>query len=315
MIPQAQRGCWVALAALAVMIGSGCASAPKNTQVTQEDPTVARLTSPSGLYIAIQSPSHEPKVGAICAMGLEIGVSNYPACPSTAQMLKAADPSTKQVAYVALENMQPVITTNQLCARSLFVGPSSCQGVHSEELSLFSRASTAVVTFGLATMFQTALDPEKVETLVNKKYSPEQRRRMIADDLAYRGQAAARTEQRRLQQLASNRQREQESRERERRRQEVIARGRQKFEARVNGPKHVGTSICTPDNRIGYVEQVAGDRVRVSVERITIPSSISNRETYALFSGEVTEIRSVPQDTRWESAARWAPCGFERTSR
>lgn len=97
--------------------------------------------------------------------------------------------------------------------------------------------------------------------------------------------------------------RESEAQQWQQRYQEKVAR----FKAGAAAPKSIGQRVCSRDNRFGWVEQIAGDRIKVALEARMIGES-----DYYLF-GIRSLLGEVPMSGQiWDESAQWGLCEFRR---
>lgn len=98
----------------------------------------------------------------------------------------------------------------------------------------------------------------------------------------------------------------------------IVAAARAVFEVARNRPKRVGTTVCSQDNRLADVEQVAEGRVRLLVRGFAVSTNAYEepiKRPFYLFqpseSDEPREIRIRQSPSQiWDGAEHWAECDF-----
>lgn len=248
----------------------GCASNPPGAT----RPTASPL-SPPGLNARLTRPNGQYQVTGICRQrtpALAQGASRYAECPTEGEM--------KGMLYFNLTTLEPVAEPFGGCL-AWGEKEGEKQSAACEELKdLYSTDVTANILFApiaiLGSLTQSAgtrmgkfveLDEAAFRSAVEQALPTPRRQAVLDEESAWReaapvrAQAAAQQAQVVAQATRLQQQRQLQSfAERVR---EVNGDAERRFRQLSAAAKVTGTTVCSADNRIGYVEQVAGPRVRV----------------------------------------------------
>lgn len=85
-----------------------------------------------------------------------------------------------------------------------------------------------------------------------------------------------------------------------------------RFQAGVTAKKDIGVTVCSSDNRLAYVEGMAGPRLQLRIVGIAADSNLINPELrpYSMFT--INPPRKIVRDPKviWDLSSYWAVCDF-----
>lgn len=261
--------------AVCVALVTACSSNPKTTAAP-----VAADGPPLGLYARLVKQNGQYTVSGICwsqSLKLAPGVSKYPRCP---------EPVNKEGAfYFNFTTLAAAGTSFAVCS----VGGENGQrpqpqcneytDIHEADVAANVVTSPliaigAVLSLGTEISSMVKLDEEAFQREIEKALPTPRRLAMIEEERAWRLGAPARA------QLAAQQQRSQAEAARLEQRahtQEFRARvqtanraAEQQFQAAASAPKTIGASVCSADNRLAYVEQISGTRIRLQLYGVAV---------------------------------------------
>jgi hypothetical protein len=290
----------LAILAACVALVSACSSNPKTTAgpVAADGPPIglyARLVKQNGLYT----------VTGICwpqSVNLAPGVSKYPRCP---------EPVNKEGAfYFNFTTLTPPGTSFAVCSSGSGNGqksPPACdeyKEIHEADVATNVVTSPliaigAVLSFGREISSMVKLDEEAFKREIERALPTPRRLAMIEEERAWRQGAPARA------QLVAQQQRSQAEAARldqRARTQEFRARvqtanraAEQQFQAAASAVKGVGASVCSADNRLAFVEQISGTRIRLQLYGVAVArwSALDNANPLGPFAVDRSTVEFV----------------------
>jgi len=250
---------------------AGCASAPEQRDKPSEDAVL-------GLYGVLRKNDGRYSVAAVCRKTrtpLPDGASKYPEC-------KGAIHKNNSL-YFDLVTLAPAASSDAVC---LVWGQQADQKQHfacdeykdihktSVGLNLLTAPLLAVGTVlsaGTKLPTNVQLDEDAFRREIEIALPTERRLTMIEQERAWRNDFPARkaNEQQFAQRAKEASQRERVARARtfDDQAGKALSEAEQRFvAASAAANKSVGTAVCSPDNRMGFVEQVAGDRIKILIK-------------------------------------------------
>ncbi len=261
----------IAFAAFAVaMLLAGCASTPEQRDKPKEDVKL-------DLYGVLYKKDGRYSVAGICRKSpapLQDGASKYPECDKY---------TIHKTLYFDLVTLAPAANDRALC----FVwGQPENHKPHfacDEYKELYKTAvgmnlltapwlaAGTVLTAGMRLPTNVVLDEDAFRRAVESALPTERRLEMIEQERERRTNFPVRkaNEQYYAQRAKEAAQLEKTARAQafEDQASKALSEAQQRFIiASTATNKSVGTAVCSPDNRIGYVEQVAGDRIKILIK-------------------------------------------------
>lgn len=215
-------------------------------------------------------------VDRFCSMRYEEGLSQFPDCD------KAHQPNPAAATRIDLGNLE----------RSISV---SCNPDF--QACLMNQASKQYIRRAAA----SAISYEERKKLIEREYAALQpvRDRRQAEFRKREEQRQAQQEQERARRQA-----------RIKAEQERDARAQNLFYSLSREPKKVGETICSPDNRIGFVERVEGTRIQISLHGQGSPYGW---QRYQFFMGTMNVSITDISSRIWDDSIMWARCDYRLT--
>lgn len=341
----------IAIAAIAVaLLLAGCASAPEQRDKPKDEEL--------GLYGALRKKDGRFYVETICRKTrspLPEGASKYPEC--TVNIRKNGS------LFFDLATLAPVSTSNATCmvwgqpeGQKPHFACDAYKEIHetSVGLNLLTAPLTAVgavLNAGTKLPTNVKLDEDAFRREIEIALPTERRLEMIEQEREWRANLPVRKAN---EQYYAQRAKEAAQLERTARAQafedqasKALAEAQQRFVVASSAAnKSVGTSVCSPDNRMGYVEQVAGDKLKIlikgravakrdavyghgnplgpfkvdtqglpfdlSVGRQGINLELPILDPYYLFKPHSTiRIGGGQGDLIWDDGRQWGTCGWQ----
>lgn len=250
---------------------AGCASAPEQRDKPKEEEEL-------GLYGALRKKDGRYYVETICRKTrspLPEGASKYPEC--TVNIRKNGS------LFFDLATLAPVSTSNATCmvwgqpeGQKPHFACDAYKEIHetSVGLNLLTAPLTAVgavLNAGTKLPTNVKLDEDAFRREIEIALPTERRLEMIEQEREWRANLPVRKAN---EQYYAQRAKEAAQLERTARAQafedqasKALAEAQQRFVVASSvANKSVGTSVCSPDNRMGYIEQVAGDRIKILIK-------------------------------------------------
>jgi hypothetical protein len=87
----------------------------------------------------------------------------------------------------------------------------------------------------------------------------------------------------------------------------------QRFKDVANRPKTIGMTICSSDNRVGYIDRIAAPRIQIQVVGQIVKNSFGRLDDYWIFrrGSYFRESRLVKEPRMvWELSTNWAECSY-----
>lgn len=265
----------LAIMAACVALVSACSSNPKTTAAP-----VAADGPPLGLYARLVKQNGQYTVSGICwphSLNLAPGVSKYPRCP---------EPVNKEgTFYFNFTTLAAARDSFAVCSTGGENGQKpqpECdeyKEIHSNDVATNVVTSPfialgAILSLGREVSYTVELDEEAFKREIEKALPTPRRLAMIEEERAWRQGAPARA------QLVAQQQRAQAETDRvdqRARSQEFRARvqsanraAEQQYQAAASAPKAVGASVCSADNRLAFVEQISGTRIRLQLYGVAV---------------------------------------------
>lgn len=258
-----------ALSVLTVGLGVamfwGCASTPPSppTSAAALGDLYARLSKERGQYV----------VGPICRKDgsrRPSGESRYPECE-----YRFDKPGRLYFNVETLEPAYPDFVCNQYNLNDPKKS-GSCDDY--PYLDLYSTSVGSSVASGVLSVLKMgteknallSIDQPRFQQAIESALPTQRRQALINEEVSYRASYQSRmaADQRQAQE-AAQRSREAQAQQRQaleaQARQAILA-AEQRFSALSNAPKSTGMTICSRDNRMGYVEQVSGSKIKILVK-------------------------------------------------
>lgn len=255
-----------------LLVIAGCASSP-----TPPTPGAAKDDAPLGLYARLVKQNGQYSVTGICwskSLKLAADASKYPAC---------AEPvGTKGALYFNLSTLNPAGPSGEVCSAWGGDGrkkvPPACdqyRDIYEADVGVNVVLSPLILiatvkNLGTAAPTAVKLDEGAFKREIEKALPTPQRLAIIEEERAWRQGAPERAQmiakQRQVQAEAARRQQQARTDAFRSQIQQANLAASQKFQAAASAPKTLGATVCSADNRLGYIEQVAGARIRLSVK-------------------------------------------------
>ncbi|WP_421793752.1 hypothetical protein [Hydrocarboniphaga effusa] len=260
-VQQGMRGLGVVPVVAGVVLAmAGCASSPSQKAPDGVQDLYARLAKRNETYV----------VEGICRLGgssVSKGESQYGSCPYGYERAGRL--------YFSLATLEPVET--HISCKVYNINEknksSTCDEFVYADLYSSSAVQKTAAFVGAALKFGTQMSmPQSLDTDLFKRYvesslPTQQRLKILRDDETYRAGFRARlAEESRQEELARANAKAEDARKRVQFRQSVAeanSTADRSFAALSATQKNVGSTVCSRDNRIGYVEQATGAKIKV----------------------------------------------------
>lgn len=261
----------IALAAfVTALLLAGCASAPEQRDKPKED---AKLD----LYGVLYKKDGQYSVTGICQKSpapLPEGASKYPACDWAAirkrlsfdlvTLSSATNDHALCFVWGQPENQKPHFACDEY--KELYK-----TAVGMNLLTAPWLAAGTVLSAGMKLPTNVTLDEDAFRRAIETALPTERRLEMIEQEREWRASFSVRKQN---EQYYAQRAKEAAQLEKAARAQafedqasKALSEAQQRFVVASSAAnKSVGTSVCSPDNRMGYVEQVAGDLIKILIK-------------------------------------------------
>lgn len=296
------------LAAIAILLAlvAGCASNP-----SPQPSSSARGDQTLGLFARLVKRNGQYTVSGICrlrSLGLAADVSQYPECPASINKNGSL--------YFNLTTLAPTAASDEICLawgeKEGEKQPPACEefrDLHSTDVStniltapfnLIASAQTAGTRMGTA----VELDENAFRAAIEVALPTPQRLAMLDEERAWRqaapGRAQAAAQQRLVQQESARIQRQTQVQNFRAQIQQVNRAAELRFQEAAAAPKAVGATVCSADNRLAFVEQISGTRIRLQVYGVAFArwtDALLNSNPLGPFSVDTSRVKSIlPSD-------------------
>lgn len=295
----------LAIAGAFTAILSGCGSNP-----TTPPAPISAADQTLGLYARLAKENGVYTVKGICwsqPVNLPPGSSKYPRCP---------EPVNKEGAfYFNFTTLAVPGTSFAVCpiwGEYRPKPPPQCdeyKEIHEAEVTGNVVASPliaigAILSLGREVLSMVKLDYDAFRREIEKALPTPQRLAMIEEERAWRQGAPARAQvvvaQRRAQDESARLERQSRVQDFRAQVQQANRAAELQFQAAAAAPKTVGATVCSADNRLGFIEQISGSRIRLQVFGVAFArwtDALLNSNPLGPHQVDTSRVRSVlPSD-------------------